>query len=329
MAKSHLYTPGPPSHNRNVPNLKSSSPEIHGTTRFAWHSGDEGASPNLALWNSASSSGNPYTIGKLLIGRGNAVMNNQILRSGAFASPSLGSALPVLADSSSFSITLRGVSPKADHLDLLLFAVSLIRAAPHPKLGVAVSFTTRQFLSTLGWAINADGYGRVVQTALDLKRIELIYADRSDAQSHMVHLVNLFAAVTFPDRQSRERRWTVVLPAALFKVFDLRRNAVIDLTARAAIRSEFGRWLHAFFSSQTPSLERRFDAIALCAAGGISCARVADTIKHLRVVIGMLARGEVTVRNKSRSFRPVVASGWRIELDKRYGYVLFASRSTT
>lgn len=272
-------------------------------------------------------SANAYTVGKLLIGRGNAVMNNQILRSGAFASPSLGAALPVLADSSSFSITLQGVSPTADHLDLLLFAVSLIRTAPHPKLGVAVSFTTGQFLSALGWAKNSEGYERVVQTARDLKRIELTFTDRSDAWSKKVHLVNFFATVIFPDRLGEERRWTVVLPAALFKIYDLRRNAVIDLKARAAIRSEFGRWLHAFFSSQTPSLERRFDAIALCAAGGVNCARAADTIKHLRVVVEMLSCGVVAVRSKIKTFAPVVASGWRIERDKHSGYVLFASRS--
>lgn len=253
-------------------------------------------------------------------------MNNQILRSGAFAGPSLGMALPALADSGSFSITLQGVSPTADHLDLLLFAVSRIQSPPHPKLGVAVSFTTGQFLSALGWARNADGYARVLKTALDLKRIELTYTDRSDSQSQEVHLVNFFAAVTFPDRQNRERIWTVVLPSALFKVYDLRRNAVVELKARAAIRSEFGRWLHAFFSSQTPLLERRFDAIALCAAGGISCTRASDTIKHLRGVVKMLSRGEVLGRSGSKSFAPVVAGGWRIQLDKQNGYVLFASR---
>ncbi|WP_448170648.1 hypothetical protein [Rhizobacter fulvus] len=307
---------------------RTSSPQrIHAGNSNALAGGAKDLCPQPTVDFESPSSVNAYTVGKLLIGRGNAVMNNQILRSGAFASPSLGAALPVLADSSSFTISLHGVSPAADHLDLLLFAVSLIRTAPHPKLGVAVSFTTGQFLSTLGWAKNSDGYERVVQTARDLKRIELTFTDRSDTQYQKVHLVNFFATVIFPDRLSRERRWTVVLPAALFKVYDMRRNAVIDLKARAAIRSDFGRWLHAFFSSQTPSLERRFDAVALCAAGGMNCARAADTIKHLRVVLEMLSRGEVEVRSKTRNFAPVVESGWRIELDKRRGYVLFASRS--
>lgn len=141
-------------------------------------------------------------------------------------------------------------------------------------------------------------------------------------------MVNFFAAVTFPDRQNRARTWTVVLPSALFKVYDLRRNAVVELNARAAIRSEFGRWLHAFFSSQTPSLERRFDAVALCSAGGVSCARPADTIKHLRAVVEMLTRGEVLVRSGTKRFAPVIASGWRIERDKHDGYALFASRAS-
>jgi hypothetical protein len=43
-------------------------------------------------------------VGRLRIGRGQAVMNNQILRSGAFSGPSLDTALPVIADKASYSV---------------------------------------------------------------------------------------------------------------------------------------------------------------------------------------------------------------------------------
>jgi hypothetical protein len=267
-----------------------------------------------------------YTVGRLKVGGGNAVMNNQILRSAAFAGPSLEISLPVIADRSSYSLSLRGISPRADHLDLLLFAISLVHKAPHPELGVDVSFTTHQFLSALGWAINSDGYARVVKIAEELKRIELRYHDRSDASGGKIHLNNLFAALTMPDRESGEQRWTVVLPAALFRIFDLRRNAIVDLSARAAIRSDFGRWLHAFFSSQEPGYERRYDAVALCAAGGIHCGRPSDTMKHLRATLSILSRGEVAVRKTIKRFEPILAAGWKLSKNDSGNYELAATR---
>jgi hypothetical protein len=272
------------------------------------------------------SSPNRYFVGKLKVGRGNAVMNNQILRSAAFAGPSLEASLPVIADRGGYSLSLRGVSPRADHLDLLLFAISLVERAPHPTLGVDVSFTTHQFLSALGWAINSEGYGRVVKIAEELKRIELRYHDHRDANAGKIHLDNLFAALTMPDRDSREQRWTVVLPAALFRIFDLRRNAIVDLRARAAIRSEFGRWLHAFFSSQEPGLSRRYDALALCAAGGLKCARASDAIKHLRATLSILVKGEVDSRGRLKKFDPVVSEDWKVEKRATAYFELIASR---
>jgi hypothetical protein len=157
-------------------------------------------------------------------------------------------------------------------------------------------------------------------------QIELSYNDRSEMHSDKSLAVNLFASVTVPDGQSGEQKWTVVLPAALFRILNLRRNAVIDLRARATIRSEFGRWLHGFFSTQTPGLERRFDAIALCAAGGISCARPADTVKRLRAVVGMLSIGKVLSAGQTKLFAPIVNKDWRVEVGRESGYVLVASR---
>jgi hypothetical protein len=254
-------------------------------------------------------------------------MNNQVLRSGAFSGPSLDAALPVLADRNSFSLVLRGVSPRADHLDLLLFVVSLVDKAPHPRFGAEVSFTTRQFLSTMGWALNTDGYARAVRLARELRRVELEYRDSTDYASGRIHVDSLFASLTLPDKNSRDQKWSVVLPATLFRIYDLRRNAVIDLNARAAIRSEFGRWLHGFFSSQEPGRARSYDARALCEAGGLHSTRLSDSIKHLRSNLAILAAGEVVTYGKGRRFEPVIGEGWQLAQDKAGYYVLEAVRT--
>lgn len=268
-----------------------------------------------------------YAVGKLRIGRGQAVMNNQILRSSAFSGPSLDTALPVLADKSSYSVELHGVSPRADHLDVLLFAVSLVDRTPHPRTGVEVSFTSHKFLTTLGWAVNSAGYERLVQVIRDLKRIEFQYHDRSRPKDGRIRVDNFFSSLDMPDRDNKEQIWRVTLPAALFRIYDLRRNAVIELQARAAIRSDFGRWLHGFISTQQAGKARVYDAEAVCRAGGLHCARLADDLKYLRATLAILAKGELTYRGKLRQFRPVLSEDSRVEFDKSTGrYLLHATR---
>lgn len=274
------------------------------------------------------SDGKAYQVGRLRIGRGLAVMNNQILRSGAFSGPSLDTALPVIADKTSYSIELRGVAPRADHLDVLLYAVSLVEQAPDPEHGVKVSFTSHQFLSTLGWAINSEGYARLSTVLQELKRIELRYHDRSNPKQGRIHVDNLIGSLVMPDAENETQRWTVTLPATLFRIYDLRRNAVIDLKARAAVRSDFGRWLHGFLSSQEPGRERAYDAEALCRAGGLNSARLTDDLKYLRATMKILQDGRLMYRGKERQFEPVLAHGARIERDKETGrYVLYATRT--
>jgi hypothetical protein len=268
-----------------------------------------------------------YAVGKLRIGRGQAVMNNQILRSSAFSGPSLDTALPVLADKSSYSVELHGVSPKADHLDVLLFAVSLVDRAPDPKAGIEVTFTSHKFLTTLGWAVNSAGYERLMQTIRDLKRIEFQYHDRSRPKDGRIRVDNFFSSLDMPDRENKEQLWRVTLPAALFRIYDLRRNAVIELQARAAIRSDFGRWLHGFISTQQVGKSRVYDAEAVCRAGGLHCARLADDLKHLRATMKILAAGELTYRGQQRRFKPVLSLESRVELDPASGrYLLHATR---
>lgn len=268
-----------------------------------------------------------YKVGNLRIGRGQAVMNNQILRSGAFSCPSLDTALPVIADKASYSVELRGVAPRADHLDVLLFAVSLIDRAPHPDLGVRVSFTSHQFLSALGWAINSEGYARLSLVLQELKRIELRYHDKSTPKAGRIHVDNLIGSLVMPDADNESQRWFVTLPATLFRIYDLRRNAVIDLKARAAVRSEFGRWLHGFLSTQEPGLERGYDAEAVCRAGGLNSARLSDDIKYLRATIEVLKAGQLTYRGKVRQFSPILGEGSRVERDPETGrYVFVATR---
>jgi len=268
-----------------------------------------------------------YAVGKLRIGRGQAVMNNQILRSSAFSGPSLDTALPVLADKSSYSVELHGVSPRADHLDVLLFAVSLVDRTPDPRAGVEVSFTSHKFLTTLGWAVNSAGYERLVQVIRDLKRIEFQYHDRSRPKDGRIRVDNFFSSLDMPDRENKEQIWRVTLPAALFRIYDLRRNAVIELQARAAIRSDFGRWLHGFISTQQVGKSRVYDAEAVCRAGGLHCARLADDLKYLRSTMEVLAKGELTYRGKKRNFNPVLSEDSKVEFDKSTGrYLLYATR---
>lgn len=268
-----------------------------------------------------------YAVGKLRIGRGQAVMNNQILRSSAFSGPSLDTALPVLADKSSYSVELHGVSPRADHLDVLLFAVSLVDRAPDPKTGIEVSFTSHKFLTTLGWAVNSAGYERLMQTIRDLKRIEFQYHDRSRPKDGRIRVDNFFSSLDMPDRDNKEQIWRVTLPAALFRIYDLRRNAVIELQARAAIRSDFGRWLHGFISTQQVGKSRVYDAEAVCRAGGLNCARLADDLKYLRATMSILSKGELTYRGQPRRFKPVLSEDSRVEFDKSSGrFLLHATR---
>lgn len=268
-----------------------------------------------------------YMVGKLRIGRGQAVMNNQILRSSAFAGPTLDTALPVIADKASYSVELHGVAPRADHLDVLLFAVSLVDRAPDSKLGIEVSFTSHKFLTTLGWAVNSSGYDRLVQVIRDLKRIEFQYHDRSRPKDGRIRVDNFFSSLDMPDRENKEQIWRVTLPAALFRIYDLRRNAVIDLQARAAIRSDFGRWLHGFLSTQQAGKRRTYDAEAVCRAGGLQSARLSDDMKYLRQTLKVLSAGELTYRGKQRSFKPVVSGDSFVELDATTGrYLLHATR---
>lgn len=268
-----------------------------------------------------------YMVGKLRIGRGQAVMNNQILRSSAFAAPSLDTALPVIADKASYSVELHGVAPRADHLDVLLFAVSLVDRTPDPKLGIEVEFTSHKFLTTLGWAVNSSGYDRLVQVIRDLKRIEFQYHDRSRPKDGRIRVDNFFSSLDMPDRENKEQIWRVTLPAALFRIYDLRRNAVIDLQARAAIRSEFGRWLHGFMSTQQVGKTRTYDAEAVCRAGGLHSARLSDDMKYLRQTLKVLAAGELTYRGKQRHFKAVVSEDSCVELDPATGrYLLHATR---
>jgi hypothetical protein len=269
----------------------------------------------------------PYTVGKLLVGRGQAVMNNQILRSSAFAGPTLDTALPVIADKNSYSVELHGVAPRADHLDVLLFAVSLVDRTPDPKAGIEVTFTSHKFLTTLGWAVNSSGYDRLMQVIRDLKRIEFQYHDRSRPKDGRIRVDNFFSSLDMPDRENKEQIWRVTLPAALFRIYDLRRNAVIDLPARAAIRSDFGRWLHGFMSTQQVGKRRTYDAEQVCRAGGLHSARLSDDIKYLRSVMKTLSSGELTYRGKMRKFKPVMSADSCVELDPVTGrYLLHATR---
>jgi hypothetical protein len=210
---------------------------------------------------------------------------------------------------------------------VLLFAVSLVERAPHPEHGIRVSFTSHQFLAALGWAVNSAGYARLSTVLQELKRIELRYHDRSTPKAGRIHIDNLIGSLVMPDAENESQRWFVTLPATLFRIYDLRRNAVIDLKARAAVRSEFGRWLHGFLSTQEPDLERGYDAEALCRAGGLNSARLSDDIKYLRATMQILMDGRLTYRGKLREFLPILGPNSRVEKDSETGrYVVLATR---
>mgnify|MGYP005750440521 CR=1 FL=1 len=267
-----------------------------------------------------------YVVGKLEIGGGNAVMNSQILRSGAFSLPELGVPLPVVADRDSFEITLSGVSPTQDHADVLLYAVSKLDRAPDPKLGVSVSFTTHQLLKCLGWTVNSRSYEKLRRIVQDLSEIRLTYRDRSDPRNGRVtEGERVFNSVTRPEQNAIDQTWDIVLPVSLFRIFELKRNTLIDLRARAAIQSDFGRWLHAFVSSQKPGELRSYDARELCRAGGLRSERLTDDLKILRASLKVLEEGVVHRSRKGlagggtdlvKSFDPVVASGWSVEKEE-------------
>jgi hypothetical protein len=273
--------------------------------------------------NSAASPNGKYRVGRLEIGGGNAVLNSQILRSGAFSAPELGVPLPVVADRNSFEISLEGVSPTQDHADVLLYAISLIDRTPDPMLGTVVSFTTYQLIKSMGWSMNSRGYEQLRKVIRDLSKISLTYYDRSDPRNGRVtEGERVFNSVTRPEQNAKDQRWSIVLPPSLFRIFELRRNTLVDLGARAAIQSSFGRWLHAFVSSQKPGERRTYDAHALCQAGGLRAARFSDDLKVLRETLAILERGQVLRKSKGRGpdgsdmtikrFAPVVATGWEL-----------------
>lgn len=267
-----------------------------------------------------------YVVGKLEIGRGNAVMNSQLLRSAAFTSPELGVPLAVVADRDSFEITLSGVSPTQDHADVLLFAVSLLQSGPDPKFGASVSFTTHQLLTTLGWAVNGRSYNQLREVIRDLSEIRLTYRDRADPRNPRVtEGERVFNSVTRPEQNALNQSWDIILPVSLFRIFELRRNTLVDLRARAALRSEFGRWLHGFVSSQRPGELRRYNAQEVCRAGGLHSTRLTDDLKILRSVLEVLERGEAKRQRARtadepafivRTFDPVVVPGWKLAKDE-------------
>lgn len=268
----------------------------------------------------ASPSTGKYRVGKLEIGGGNAVLNSQILRSGAFSAPELGVPLPVVADRNSFEISLEGVSPTQDHADALLYAISRIDQSPDPMLGTVVSFTTYQLIKAMGWSMNSRGYEHLRNVIRDLGKISLTYYDRSDPKNGRVtEGERVFNSVTRPEQNAKDQRWSIVLPPSLFRIFELKRNTLVDLNARAAIQSNFGRWLHAFVSSQKPGERRNYDAHALCEAGGLRSGRFSDDLKVLRETLAMLETGRVRRKSKGsetgvavKTFEPVVAVGWEL-----------------
>jgi hypothetical protein len=267
-------------------------------------------------------------VNKLRIGNGQAALNSQLLRSSAFSRPALGIPLPIVADRSSYSIELGGLSPAPDHLDALLYAISRINRLPSLELGVPVSFTSHQFLSTFGWAVNSSSYQRMYRTISDLERIRLTFHDRSRPSQGKTHISRLFSSVTMPHPDSVAQLWTVVISGNLFRIFDYGRNSVVDLEARAAIRGEFGRWLHQFFSTQKRGMVRTYDAEQLCRAGGLRSARLADDLKQLRAGLLLLETGAVPGQRIRTRFEPLLEPGWSLAKDKASRrYMVRASRS--
>lgn len=266
-----------------------------------------------------SSTGEPggggFVAGRLRVGAGRAAMNTQVLRSAAFASPLPGVPLPVVADKADYQIVVRGgVRPTADHLDMLLFAVSRVAQQPAAgsSAGAEVSFTLHQFIAALGWACNTAGYDRARRVIAELRQIDMVYLEGDERTTFA-----LFGDVTEPANKQTDRLWRVRLSGSLFRLFELGRNTLIDLQARAALRMEFGRWLHGFLSTQTAGQARSFDALELCEAGGLCAARDTDSLKHLRATLALLAKGEVSRASKVTAFRPLIGADWRVEKDSR------------
>lgn len=262
-----------------------------------------------------------YRVGKLEIGGGNAVLNSQLLRSAAFCAPELGVPLPIVADRNTFEIALEGVSPTQDHADVLLYAISRIEKAPDPHLGTVVTFTTYQLIKAMGWPMNSRGYAQLRAVIRDLSKIALTYYDRADPRNWRVtEGERVFNSVTRPEQNAEDQRWSIVLPPSLFRIFELRRNTLVDLNARAVLQSNFSRWLHAFVSSQRGGESREYDVQALCQAGGLRSARLSDDLKVLRETLGVLESGRVQRKARGgaegalvKFFDPVVAPGWRLE----------------
>lgn len=272
-------------------------------------------SPAAATDPGGESTGAGFVAGRLRVGAGRAAMNTQVLRSAAFASPLPGVPLPVVADKADYQIVVRGgVRPTADHLDMLLFAVSRVAQQPAAgsTAGTEVSFTLHQFIAALGWACNTAGYDRARRVIAELRQIDMVYLEGEERTTFA-----LFGDVTEPANKQTDRLWRVRLSGSLFRLFELGRNTLIDLQARAALRMEFGRWLHGFLSTQTAGQARSFDALELCEAGGLCAARDTDSLKHLRATLALLAKGEVSRASKITAFRPLIAPEWRVEKDSR------------
>lgn len=271
----------------------------------------------------------PWVVGSVPIGRGVAVMNSQVLRSAAFCRPELGVPNPALSDLRGYEILVDGFSLSQDHLDLLLYAISRLRYEPPVDQPALVSFTRRGFLSALGWSKGADGYERLTKAIDELAAARLTYRDGvRPATNGVVQSAALLERVE-PSESAKLGQCTLALSSSLCGMLRFGRNTVVALEARAAIRGEFGRWLHGFVSSQKPGEPRRYDAEAVCAAGGLMASRLTDRLKTLRRTLQDLEAG---TSNRSaqrttaeaatcsapapapalRCFAPVVMPGWRV-----------------
>lgn len=274
--------------------------------------------------------GRGFLAGKVRAGAGRAAMAVQVLRSPAFSSPELGALLPLVADRKNARIIVEAPVPlTADHLDVLLFAISKVVNKPDPVLGTEVRFSIYEFVAALGWSDSQAGYARAIQSINELRRTNAILVEDVTAPKDKVDTIEFMLLGEFrrPGRGQADKKWSVNLPASLFELVEKSRCSLVDLNARAALRAPFARWLHGFFCTQTQGKRRAFGAVELCRAGGLQNARTANLLQHLRETLKCLESGQVERAGKTHHFAPVVAPGWSLTQDPSGEWVLEAEKA--
>ena len=303
----------------------ASSGNAHWTARVAPEAspthGEAGSPPQHAAYVAEGAGTYEDVTTPPALRRRTGAINSQLLRTAAFCNPPLDVNLPLVGDRQTFRVAVSVVSLAQDHLDVLLFIMSRLPLDPERLHHSTVTLHERELLQTMGWGVNSKNFARLRRTLAELCAARFTLIDTDNPKQTALERVALIETKPLPSTGTQRRATEVHVLPAIHAMLRLRRNTIIDLAARAAIRSEFGRWLHAFASSQKAGLLRTYAAADLCRAGGLRAERLTDDLKSLRANLTVLEAGTTSRPSRStklesghrvKEFRACVRAGWTV-----------------